>query len=427
MTTEKIMAGKIKGFIGRLVMGSEKSEEYARASLPSNRWELFWDILKGRFSKLIIINLLTFMFFLPVVAVVIIRTMFFISYGIDSPFGQPFGVGFQGLESLAGIAEGMTLSLNARFYAFLPIACAIAGLGIAGGAYVIRNMVWTEGIFVSNDFWRGIKQNGLRLMLVGFIYGIVVFAINMSVSSANQMLASEAGTSWLLVVSKVVAYFVLAFYTIMTMHMITMVVTYNVKIRQMFKNAFLFTVGLLPQNIFFGAGALVPFVLVFFGGTIQMVGFIVMLFISIAWALLVWTDYSQWVYDNMLDAKTRGMEKNKGMYEKIKNSDSEALKQYKEQMFVRSSLNSRPIKPITDDELKLAELPTSFSREDIEKLNESRKAIYDDHARYVEEHKNDPEFAPSEEELEMNKAKTEREKRIEKAKRELEKRDKKKK
>jgi len=43
------MARKRKGLFDKLIMGSEKSEGYARASLPSNRWELFWDILKSRF------------------------------------------------------------------------------------------------------------------------------------------------------------------------------------------------------------------------------------------------------------------------------------------------------------------------------------------------------------------------------------------
>ena len=95
-------------------------------------------------------------------------------------------------------------------------------------------------------------------------------------------------------------------------------------------------------------------------------------------------------------------------------------------MAQRSSLNSKPIKPITDDDLKLAELPTSFNRADIEKLNESRRAIYEDHERYVEEHKNDPEFMPTEEEKELQKEQEAREKRIEQAKKELAKRNKRK-
>ena len=46
------------GLINRIYFGKEKSEDYARSTLPTNRWELFFDILKGRFGKLIIINIL---------------------------------------------------------------------------------------------------------------------------------------------------------------------------------------------------------------------------------------------------------------------------------------------------------------------------------------------------------------------------------
>ena len=419
------MAGKIKGFVGRLIMGSEKSEGYARASLPSNRWELFWDILKGRFGKLVIINLLIFIFFLPLLGLMLYRSLAFMNYGVNAPFGQPFGVGFQAVESLVGFPENISLTVNLVIYSLMPIACAIAAIGVAGGAYVIRNMVWTEGIFVANDFWKGIRQNIGRLIPVALIYGLVFFLVNVSISFANQMIAMGEGTGWLLTASVVVAYIVLVFYSIMTLHMITMVVTYKVKFWQMFKNAFKFTIGLLFQNVFFALCALVPCFIILLGGMGTTIGLLVIVFIGLAWALLVWTDYSQWIYDSILDSKTRGMQKNKGIYEKIKDSDSEALKQYKEQMYVRSALTSRPIKPITDDELKLAELPTSFSREDIEKLNESRKAIYEDNERYILEHQNDEMYQMTEEEKEANRQKEEREKRIEKAKKELAKRDKK--
>jgi uncharacterized membrane protein YesL len=418
------MAGKIKGFIGRLIMGSEKSEGYARASLPSNRWELFWDILKGRFGKLVIINLLIFIFFLPLLGLMLYRSLAFMNYGVNAPFGQPFGVGFQAVESLVGFPENISLTVNLVIYSLMPIACAIAAIGVAGGAYVIRNMVWTEGIFVANDFWKGIRQNIGRLIPVALIYGLVFFLVNVSISFANQMIAMGEGTGWLLTASVVVAYIVLVFYSIMTLHMITMVVTYKVKFWQMFKNAFKFTIGLLFQNVFFALCALVPCFIILLGGMGTTIGLLVIVFIGLAWALLVWTDYSQWIYDSILDSKTRGMQKNKGIYEKIKDSDSEALKQYKEQMYVRSALTSRPIKPITDDELKLAELPTSFNRSDLENLRKSKEAIYEDHQKYVEEHKDDPEFMPTEEEKAFEERQKEREERVEKAKRELAKRNK---
>jgi hypothetical protein len=118
-----------------------------------------------------------------------------------------------------------------------------------------------------------------------------------------------------------------------------------------------------------------------------------------------------------------GAKKNRGIYQKVKGNDKEKLDKYK-QTAIRNTLNSRPIKPITDDELTIAELPVSFNRNDIEKLNESKRAIYEDHERYIEEHKNDAEFQLTEEEKQVEREQEERLKRIEKAKKELSKRNK---
>ena len=155
-------------------------------------------------------------------------------------------------------------------------------------------------------------------------------------------------------------------------------------------------------------------------------GIIAVLAFGLSFLLLVWTNFSQWAYDKFINDKVEGAQKNRGIYEKIKESDSGALKQYRDQlaMATRSSLNSKPIKPITDDELKLAELPTSFNRGDLEKLRQSKEAIYEDHQKYVDEHKDDPEFMPTEEEKAYLEQEKEREKRIEKAKKELAKRHK---
>ena len=310
-------------------------------------------------------------------------------------------------------------------YLLLPIAVIIAALGVSGGAYVVRNMVWTEGIFVANDFWRGIKLNIKPMLFIGLTYSLVFYLTRITISVADLSIAADTGTRWMFVVSKALSIVFLLFYSVMTMHMITMAVTYELKFRALLRNSFLFTLGLMPQNIFFLFLGFLPFLLVMLGGFFMPIGIIVILFLGFSLLLLVWTDFCQWSYDKFINDKVPGAKKNRGIYEKVKESDSAALKQYRIQAAkYRSKLNSRPIKPITDDELKVAELPTSFNRDDILKLNESKQAIYEDHARYVEEHKNDPEFAPTEEEVEIAKKQKAREDRIEKAKKELMKREK---
>lgn len=414
------------GLISRLIMGSEKSEEYARASLPSNRWELFWDIFKGRFWKIVIVNLLILLFFLPLFALLFFRNAFISSMTVYCPFSSPFGAGYQALPSLAGYHEGIVANVDMTVFMFLPIALAIAGVGLAGGAYVIRNMVWTEGIFVANDFWRGVKQNFVDILLTSLLYSVIFYAVQLSVGVCNRMLAVGAGTAWLLNVSVVMSYVAMAFVTMIYFHAITMSVTYKLKFGALLKNSFLLTLGLLPQNVFFIAIAGIPVILCLLGGIFLAIGVIMTALIGLAYALLVWTDYSQWVYDKFINDRVAGAQKNRGIYEKVGKGDkgeSEAVRRYREQvaMASKSTYSGRPIKPITDDELTIAELPQSFTREDIAKLNESKQALYDDFKNYVEEHKNDAEYQKTEADLEAEKLAREKEKRIADAKAKLEK------
>ena len=58
-----------RGLVARWLEGKERSEDYARSTLPSNRWQLFWDIMKGRFGRLMLVNLLTLITFVPLILV----------------------------------------------------------------------------------------------------------------------------------------------------------------------------------------------------------------------------------------------------------------------------------------------------------------------------------------------------------------------
>lgn len=416
----------LKGFVNRLVEGREKSEDYARNSLPSSRWELFWDILKGRFGKLILINLLMLLFFIPTIALFVFRYLSISAYGMSYPFGQAFGVGFMAPDSLIGMSESIVFNVNSTLFLLFPVAMMIASIGLSGGAYVMRNLVWTEGTFVSNDFWRGITKNYKKVLIITLMFS-VMFYLTFSVSALlEQMSVSGAMNSTFVLIMKIIIYFVFGFFAVMTMHMITMTVTYDYGILALLKNSFLFTIGLLPQNLFFGFLVVLPFLLVMLGGFMTIIFIFVILIIALSYAMLIWTNFSQWAYDGFINEKI-GAKKRRGMYEKsATDSRKENLEKYKKQVeYARqSALSSRPIKPITDDELQLAELPTMFNRKDIEKLNESRQAIVEDNKRYVEEHSKQ-----LEEKLYADKTKEElereRQERIERAKRELLKRKKK--
>jgi uncharacterized membrane protein YesL len=422
------MVKKKTGLFARLVEGPDRSEDYARKTLPKNRWSLGWDLFSTNLGKLVKINLLMLLFLFPLFLIIAFRGALVESQSLSAFFSQNLGIGYPAVfpDLIVGVAEEIELSVDVLIFIALFVFSFYYSIGLAGGFYVIRNMVWTEGIFVANDFWRGIKQNFKQVCIIAMLFSLVFYLTSLSISLAEQNIAMATSGKWMHYVSMILSYVVLVLAVIMSFHMLSMCVTYDLKFKQLFRNSMLFSIGLFPQSIFFLFLGALPFLFLTMGDFLASIGIILLIFVGLSLILLIWTDFSQWAFDKFINDKVEGAQKNRGIYEKIKESDSASLKKYREQMALaaHSSLNSKPIKPITDDELKLAELPSSFNRNDIIKLNESKQAIIEDHERYVEEHKNDPEFVRSEEEISLEeKERLEREKRIEKAKRELAKRN----
>lgn len=390
--------GEKKGFIARMLEGKERDEEYARSTLPTNRWALFWDIFKGRFSKLVIVNLLMALFFIPLIVVIIFRMAYISAQGSLLPFSQWMFAAYPAVPSLIGLPEQLTVSVNLVFTPFFLIGALIAGIGISGGMYVIRNMVWTEGIFVANDFWRGIKINIGVVLASTLFYVVMLELMLLAIGWAEVFIATGSGNSVLFTISEVISYIAIAIFTIMYLWMLAMGGSYKLKFHQLLKNAFLMTFGLVFQNIFFVFLMTIPLILILLGSFFQIIGYVIMILFGISLMLLIWLDYTQWAFDKFIESKREGGKVNRGIYEKTNRkggSQSKAVQEYQQNleaaMSVRSDLSSRPIKPITDD-LKVYELPESFSRDDLKKLRESKDAIMEDTQKYEEEHRNDEKY-----------------------------------
>lgn len=152
---------------------------------------------------------------------------------------------------MTGVTEQVNVMVTTSTYLFVPLAAVIAAIGVAGGAYVIRNMVWTEGIFVANDFWRGIKQNFGVIVGALLLYSIFFVLSKISLAYTDLMLALGQSQAWLLWIAKGATYIVLALATVMVFWMISMGVTYQLSFWKLIKNAFLMTISLIPTNIFF--------------------------------------------------------------------------------------------------------------------------------------------------------------------------------
>jgi hypothetical protein len=265
--------------------------------------------------------------------------------------------------------------------------------------YVIRNMVWTEGIFVANDFWRGVKLNFKNALQTALFFCVILLVSRTLINFAEFTLAAgNLGKTQVTMLrfSIAASYTFLVLAGMMALWMIALGVNYNMGFITLVKNSFLMTIGTLPQTIFFAALALLPFAVFMIGSSFMTVlGVCLIIFLAFAYALLVWLDFAQWVFDKFINPKIEGAAVGRGIYNKdgtstLEGGDSAAAIEYQKVILAhgRSRLVARPIKPI-DDSIQVYELPQSFTREDLQKLRESKQHIAEDSEAYAEEHKND--------------------------------------
>lgn len=396
------MAQQKKGLIARMLEGKERSEDYARSTLPTNRWQLFFDIFKGNFGKLVKINLLMLLFFIPMLAVIIFSFIYRDVMSATYPFGANLGVGYPVAPDMYGMSEMLTLENDATIFLLLIITSVIASIGLAGGMYVIRNMVWTEGIFVANDFWRGVKLNFKNALQTALFFTIVLALTILTVDMAAMAQTSSELSKFqsvMVTISAVVGYVFLALATCMSFWMIALGVNYQMGFLTLIRNSFLMTIGMLPQTVFFIAMSALPFVLLLFGiqSFFFMAGIVVCLLFGLSYALLVWLDFGQWAFDKYINPKISGAKVGRGIYDRNALSEdgdnSAAALEYHRVILAagKSQLSARPIKPI-DDDLRVYDLPPAYTREDLQKLRESKETIIADTEAYVEEHMNDERY-----------------------------------
>ena len=378
------MAQQNKGLYTRILEGNEKNTECTRTALPKSRYQLFKDIFTGKFGKVVKINLLTILFFLPMLVLLFLSSLYSQTNALIYPFGANLGVGYPAKPNLQGMAE--CLSFESGLFTCLAVAMTsiLASVGLAGGMYAIRNMIWTEGEFAMKDFWRGVKlnyKNALQSALFFSVTLMVMLAL-INLAEFNLALTVGSGRVWLRI-SQVISYILISLSAMMTLWMIALGVNYQMGFLTLIKNSFLLSIGTIFQTVFFGVVALLPFALLVIGGMGSLFftfGLGCLIFFSFSFALLVWLSFAQWVFDKYINPKIKHVKKAEDKKENKSTGKGEGVAEKK------SRLLSKPIKPL-DDGAEVYDLPQAFTRADLKKRKENRESIANDLEAYEQETK----------------------------------------
>ena len=303
-----------QSILQRMTLGRSDQPDFTPNKLPGTRMAQFWDIFKTKTGILFKLNLLTVLFCVPAIIWLFYIGLLRGRYGTMLPFDGNIGIGYPIAEGVQSLMDSLNFSLDVQLYAVLVPLIMVATVGFAGLFYTIKQMSWGQNIRIFRDFFLGIKKNFLQFIVVGFVIGIVTFILMFNIMGYNQL--------DLPVVLRVVGIIITIIIAIITLFAVvfltTQSVTYKISIARLFKNSYIFALGLLPQNLMIIVAGIGPIAILLLLGILvpflSLIVYMVIFFLGLSYLTLVFTQYSHYIYDKFLNPKIVGVGTNNGLY-----------------------------------------------------------------------------------------------------------------
>ena len=278
--------------------GKQGKADYTIENMPQNRRQLFGEVLKVRWSALFGVNLLYMVAWIPA----IIWT------------GLNVTALFNGLETMSG--EEMIGLLSTWLLLMIP-CIAITGPFNAGVSYVLRNWARDEHSFVLSDFKDALKGNWKQALAISLIDGVMPFLMYTGLRFYGSMMAR----SGIYAVPMGLMLLVGILWTLSSMLAYPMLITYDLKLKDVIRNSLLLSVAKLPFAVLIklltlvvpaaalGLALLIP--------SIQMhvVMIVVMLYLVflVAFNKLIVASYANWLFETYLNPNIEGARTNIGL------------------------------------------------------------------------------------------------------------------
>jgi uncharacterized membrane protein YesL len=329
--------------------GKSGKGDFRKEDMPETRMQLFWDTLRTRLSALCRLNLMYMVVFLPMMIVLLIgayntlnqvNLIYVAQQGNLQEYVNTVNQQQNG-ENAAQVtvseevqaeiaATDVTQVINGQLMSTLLwlIPCiAITGPFTAGVSYVTRNWARDEHAFIWSDFKDALKANWKQSLVVSVITSILPAAIYVGWRYYGQM----AGNSVIMIVPQVLVVLVGIIWAISVTYMHPMIVTYELKQMDVFRNSLLLGVARLPFSVgirlLHCVPAIIWFVAIWFFGLDPMIGLLILgayyVIIGFGLSRFVTASYTNAVFDRFINARIEGAKVNQGLREEDDDEDEE--------------------------------------------------------------------------------------------------------
>lgn len=290
-------------FMNNYYYGKSGKGDYKKEDLPTNRWQLFWEMLRVRFSGLVRLNLMYVVAWLP--------TMIVLMMGVLSIFT---GLVDENGEIVANAAELLMSLINSTLLLLIP-CITITGVVTPGVAYVTRNWSRDEHAFIWSDFKDAIKENWKQSLLVSFLTSLMPIVVYMCWDFYGQLAAENA----LMTVPQVLVLMIGLIWSISVTYMHPLIVSYKLKFSGVMRNSLLLAIARLPFSVGIRLLHCVPVVIAV--GLALVVNpmycvlglFLYYLLIGFSLSRFITASYTNGVFDKYINSRIEGATVNRGL------------------------------------------------------------------------------------------------------------------
>lgn len=307
--------------------GKSGKGDFRKEDLPKNRWQLFGEMLRVRFSALFRLNLMTVVAWLPLIYVIAncISTIFNVliissDYQTYLVTGQAGNLTEQQIAALANVDLGkfqtdMFLQSISQALIWCIPCILITGPVQAGMAYITRNWARDEHAFIWSDFKDAVKENWKQALGVSAITSVMPLLIYV----CYQFYGDMARDNIIFMLPQMLVIVLGVLWCLGATFMYPMMVCYEMKFGALVKNSLMLAVARLPHTVGIRLVMLLPIAIamVAFYLTGSMIAFLALgayyLLFGYSLARFVFASFTNGVFDRFINSRMEGVKVNRGL------------------------------------------------------------------------------------------------------------------
>jgi uncharacterized membrane protein YesL len=232
----------------------QRPDAIEESSLPTLGY--FFKLLWRKLGRLVTLNLMMVMRFIPLVVILFLYLFGRQTVTVENPVFTPLlGVQLAGgspvTSALIGVFGGQQAAAYPTTGAVVAMVILLAftaltwGWQTLGGAYNLRSLVRGDSCFIWSDYFYAIKRN----LRQGFIFGLIDFAAIAVLLFDWYYFNTLAGATFGFSLMYFVTIALIIIYASMRFYIYPMMITFDLSIKKLIKNAFIFSMLGIKRNL----------------------------------------------------------------------------------------------------------------------------------------------------------------------------------